>query len=112
MVRFVYGIFPAFIRQRELFGKYGETTFMFVALAPGYSKGQLEHELVHVRQFYRTLGLHGFLYEIVDAYRIACEFEAYRVQVKYDGQPEWIAEQIADRGGFGVTKEEALRRLQ
>lgn len=39
------------------------------------------HELVHVRQFYRSLGLFPVLYLLWPAYRLRCEVEAYRVQV-------------------------------
>ena len=39
------------------------------------------HELVHVSQFYRSLGLFPALYLLWPAYRLRCEVEAYRVQI-------------------------------
>lgn len=46
----------------------------------------LAHELVHVRQWYRTFGLFPLLYLLSDSYRLRVEVEAYRVQI--DLQPE------------------------
>ena len=47
------------------------------------------HELVHVRQFYRSLGLFPVLYLLWPAYRLRCEVEAYRVQISL--QPDEAA---------------------
>lgn len=41
----------------------------------------LAHELVHVRQWYRTFGLFPLLYLLSDRYRLRVEIEAYRVQL-------------------------------
>jgi len=46
-----------------------------------WDKPLLKHELVHVKQFFRTLGIHGILYNISKKYRYKCELEAYRKQL-------------------------------
>lgn len=42
----------------------------------------LNHELVHVKQFWRTLGLHGLLYRFSTTYQMNAECEAYATQYK------------------------------
>jgi hypothetical protein len=58
----------------------------FIFIRPEFKgdRGLLEHERVHVRQFWRTLGVHGFLYRFSRAYRLRSEVEAYRRQLEFD----------------------------
>lgn len=58
--------------------------FIFIRPASKGDRGLLEHERVHVRQFWRTLGLHGFFYRFSRAYRLRSEVEAYRRQLEFD----------------------------
>lgn len=76
------------------------------------------HELVHVRQFYRSLGLFPLLYLLWPGYRFTCEVEAYRVQILL--QPSEAARQrltehaaalLATRYGLRVSKARARRAL-
>ena len=46
-------------------------------------KGLLEHELVHSKQFYVTLGIAGLLYLLLPRVKYAAELAAYRVQLGY-----------------------------
>ena len=51
-------------------------------------KGLLEHELVHVRQWWtKGLIIHGIRYQFSRDYRYACEIEAYRKQLKFYNNP-------------------------
>ena len=63
----------------------GCTRGPFIFIRPRYKddKGLLEHEKVHVRQWFRTLGLHGFIYALSKRYRLKCEVEAYKEQLKH-----------------------------
>lgn len=56
-----------------------------IRIRPKYraDKGLLAHEIVHVKQFYRTFGMHGILYLLSEKYRFNAEVEAYREQTRY-----------------------------
>jgi len=111
MVRFVYGIFPAFIKVGALpEGVYGRTLAMFVTMPEGYNEGQLAHEMTHVWQGYRTFFLHPILNSISKTYRLMCEFEALRVQLMYPGYTAGGMAIDAARA-YGMTEDEAFRRL-
>jgi hypothetical protein len=45
--------------------------------------GLLEHEKKHCEQWYRHPIMHGLTYTFDDQYRLLCEVEAYREQLKY-----------------------------
>jgi hypothetical protein len=77
------------------------------------NRGLLEHELVHVRQFWRTLGLCGIRRLLSRRYRMACEVEAYREQMRHNAQmraPEF-ARYLAENYGLQITYERALEEL-
>lgn len=87
----------------------------FVFIRPQYrdDRGLLEHELVHVAQFWRTLGLNGLGYLFSKSYRLHCELEAYREQLRWyanDRAPvfAWF---LADKYRLGISYDEALRLL-
>jgi len=65
-------------------GSYDSRAFCcWIFIHPDHceERSLIEHELVHVRQFYRTLGIHIILYEISSNYRLRSEVEAYRAQL-------------------------------
>ena len=66
-------------------GSNGCANACFVRIRKGYEndRGLLEHEKVHVWQFWRTLGLHPFLYLLSKRYRLTAEVEAYREQLRW-----------------------------
>jgi hypothetical protein len=71
------------------------------------------HELCHVRQWWRTLGLHGILYALFDSYRLDAEVEAYREQLQHSpGNARLYSSFIASRYGLNVSLEEVLRRFE
>jgi len=43
----------------------------------------IRHELVHVKQFWRSLMLHGILYNVWPWYRLHAEAEAYAEQLRH-----------------------------
>jgi len=77
------------------------------------NRGLLEHERVHVRQFWRTLGLVGLGRLISRRYRLACEVEAYREQLKWSGMhyAPLYAWYLVDNYGLDITHEQAMKEL-
>jgi len=104
-----------------------------IRIHPQYKddKGLHEHEAEHVRQWWKTLGLHSLLYLLSKQYRLWAEVAAYRVQLQYppasnpiptpalplkgrELNPQYVesyAAVIARKYGLDVTVEEARRLL-
>jgi len=94
-VYWVYEHFPAFLFVTNVFvsANAGATTFgplvfirpskTFPTISKERAEGLREHELVHVKQFYRTCGFNGILYLFSKKWRMKYEIEAYREQLKY-----------------------------
>lgn len=108
-LRFVYKVLPAFIFYTDWFPeKFGGMAFgPIVLIRPKYKdrdEGLVQHELTHVKQWCRTLGLSGVLYRFSQRHRVQCEVEAYRVQASYytyDATP-WMAKVIHTK--YDITK--------
>jgi len=90
-IKFVYGILPAFVfvsgrlvKDRSSAQARGPLIFMKPKFDIMYTNGRavLAHELVHVKQWYRTFFTHPFLYKFSQVYRANAEIEAYRAQSK------------------------------
>ena len=92
-IKFVYGILPAFVFVSDRLVKDGASAqargpliFMKpgLAMSLAFANGRavLAHELVHVRQWYRTFFTHPFRYKLSQVYRANAEIEAYRAQSK------------------------------
>ena len=79
-----------------------------------YDRGLLEHERVHVRQFWRTLGLCGLGRLLSRSYRLRCEVEAYREQMKWSEKDRapLFARFLVENYGLFVTYEQALEELR
>ncbi|WP_201353812.1 hypothetical protein [Hydrogenimonas urashimensis] len=75
--------------------------------------GLHEHELVHCRQYRRNF-LHGLLWAISKKYRLKCEIEAYKEQLKNYGCmtidcAKWVARALYEKYDFDITYNEALQ---
>lgn len=76
-------------------------------------EGLYQHELTHVKQWFRTLGLHGFMYTLSDKYRLNCEIEAYKRQLRYSPESLMLfAGFIVDRYDLDVTISNVLKLLK
>ena len=80
--------------------------------------GIYKHELEHIKQGFRTFGLHAILYNISDRYALWAEVRAYQEQMKWPDRfgnkmtLEDAANRLANREyGFGLTIEEAKWKL-
>lgn len=70
--------------------------------------GLYEHELMHVKQWVFSLGLHSFLYLLSKRYRLWSEVQAYQKQLEYSPQDiNLFAKFIAENYGLKITQEEA-----
>ena len=80
--------------------------------------GLIPHEQVHVDQFFRTFGLHVFLYRFSRSYRLEAEVEAYRKQLtcypteEYAPRLDSYAEYLVAHYGLGITKEQAINAIK
>jgi hypothetical protein len=97
-------------------GSAGTTRGPLIFIRPEYKndKGLLAHEQTHVWQWFRTLGLHSFLYLLSDRYKLAAEVECYREQAKHypDDRTPQFAVFIADDYGLSITAADALNLLR
>lgn len=112
-----YIIIPlsTFIPKR--FSAYVFGFIIFVRPAYRNNIPLIEHEKVHVRQFWTTLCTHGIWYQFSKSYRLRSEVEGYAVQIKKRQElgksPRFddYAGFIADHYNLDVTLEEAKALL-
>lgn len=94
----------------------GYTVGFIILIRPAYKDdvGLLAHESTHVKQFWRSFGLFGFLYGVSKKYRLKYEAEAYRVQLTYCSEDKinLFAKFLVDNYNLGITIEEALTALK
>lgn len=89
----------------------------FIFIRPEFKgdQGLLEHERVHVRQFWRTFGLHGLRYRFSRAYRLRSEVEAYRRQLEFSSDVRWsrlnFAGLLASNYDLGISFDRAVALL-
>lgn len=120
-VKFVYRILPAFIFYTNRFVRKGGLAFgPFIFIRPKYRNdgGLLEHELTHVKQFYRSLGFFLLGYYLSWKCRLKAEIEAYAVQLKFPPASEnpeiyrkLYARFIATTYKIPISEKEAERLL-
>ena len=91
MLKLIHRFFPYILiytddeRMGETFDAFNFGILIIIQEREKENIGLLKHELKHVEQFYRTLGLGGILYRVSARYRFYCEVEAYVEQIKYSG---------------------------
>ena len=80
-----------------------------------WDRGLLEHERVHVAQFWRTLGLCGIGCLLSRRYRLRCEVDAYREQLRWASSPvaasRLFARFLAQNYDLRISEEQALAEL-
>lgn len=66
--------------------------------------GLLEHEKVHVKQWYRTFGVHSFLYLFSKNYKLKSEVEAYKKQLEYSPKSvDLFAKYLSEDYGLNIS---------
>ena len=98
--------------------RFSAYTIGFIILVrPDYKDdiGLIEHEKIHVKQFWRTLGLNGLFYFFSKKKRLEYEVEAYRKQLEYAEErstsKKLFAYYLVANYKLDITKEEAARLL-
>ena len=89
--------------------------FIFIRPHKKNDEGLYQHELTHVKQGFKGLFVfHSLLYLLVPKYRLACEVEAYKVQLKYykDDRTSLFAKFIAEKYKLKVSREEVEKMLR
>lgn len=91
----------------------GFTPGPLILLRPGASDALIEHEKVHVRQFWRSWGLMGVLYLASRRWRLRYEVEAYREQLRHSppGAAHALARFLAGKYRLKISEAEAYRLL-
>jgi hypothetical protein len=73
----------------------------------------IEHERVHVRQWWRMPLIHQILYRFSKSYRLKAEVEAYRRQLEIETQMvDVFAGYLANNYGLGISELEARQLLR
>jgi hypothetical protein len=94
------------------------TIGFIILIRPEYRDdiGLIEHEKVHVHQFWRTLGLNGLFYWLSKRKRLEYEVEAFRKQLEYAEEPstsrKLFAVYLASNYKLDISKEEAIILLE
>lgn len=109
-------LYKVFYTNNLIPDKFGaKTVGPFILMRPQYKNdtGLLEHEKVHVRQFWSTLGLFGIPYYFSKKYRLKYELEAYKEQLKYYAidKRSLFAYYLSTKYNLNITQEEALKLL-
>ena len=121
MIIFIKKILPTIVTYTdegigENYGGYASG--MYIVIRPKYQddKGILEHEKIHVWQWYRTFGFHSAWYKSSEKYRLKCEVEAFKVQLAtnlkqgFPDYTDYYAERLSVIYGINISKE-ASREL-
>jgi len=77
-------------------------------------EGIRQHELVHVRQWFWTLGLLPILYYFIPRFKLWCEVQAYRKQLMFyaDDRSWQFAGFIATKYGLNISQYDAHQLLK
>jgi len=101
----VWGFIPVLvfaIRQPKAGDAMARGFFIQVARMQWHNHAIVQHELVHVRQFWRSLMLHGLLYNMWGWYRLHAEAEAYAEQLRWIPRAEFD-QALSEFAGFLAT---------
>lgn len=94
----------------------GYTVFCFALIRPEYREdlGLIEHEKTHVKQFWRLPFIHGLRYRFSKSYRLNCEVEAYKEQLKHYkvDRTYLLAKHLVDHYNFDLSIKDAMTLLK
>ena len=112
-LEFVYKIIPIPVFYKDSLVRLAGRSFgVFIAIKEEHKNNEaiLQHELVHCRQFYRTLGFHGIMYHLSESYRLKAEIEAYKITITHKGytnrlQSKWIVDTLKQNYKLDVSRQ-------
>jgi hypothetical protein len=113
---YVYGIFPAIVTQNP---KISVDNQIAISRGPLILIDQrfindemvIKHELVHVKQYYRTFSMSCYLALLSKKYLADIEAEAYMTEIKSPEEFEFMAEHIRLNYAPEVSKEYIINCL-
>jgi hypothetical protein len=75
--------------------------------------GLYKHELMHVKQWFFTLGIHPILYKLIPKYRLWAEVQCYKEQARHyqEDKKSLFSKYIAERYNINISQEQALTLL-
>lgn len=106
-----------FYTNRFIPGRFGGVVYgPVILIRPQYrqDRGLLEHERVHVEQFYRTLFLYPLIYWLSKKSRLAFEIRAYQEQLQWypEDRTGLFALFLATKYGLSISVAEAEALLR
>lgn len=109
-------MYLAFYKDVFIPPRFGGITYGFLIFIREKYRGDvglLEHEKVHVRQFWRTFCLFPLIYLLSKKWRFKWEVEAYREQMRHysDDRSGKFAYFIATKYRLNVTAQDAFQAL-
>jgi hypothetical protein len=106
--------FKVFYTDRLIPDRFAGTTFgPFVFIRPNYKNdaGLLNHELTHVKQFWKN-PLMVLLYQFSKTYRLRYEAEAYKTQLEYaPGRLDLFAGYLVNNYNLQITLDQARQAI-
>jgi hypothetical protein len=120
-IRFVYSIFPAFIKYTDAMdpgvGGYAKRMFVYIRTQYKRDDGIHAHELTHVKQWWRNPLFHRALYDGSNRTRFSYEVEAFVAQIlEYDisereAKIKRFATFLATKYNLNISYSEAYDKL-
>ena len=118
----VYKILPAFVFINDKFvpKRFGALTigiFIFLKKKHENNEALIQHELEHVKQFYKTFGMNTICYLVNKKKRIEYEASAYAVQLFYTSKKyfqeklELFSNYLATKYNTDITPARARRKI-
>lgn len=96
----------------EIYGAMTRGFFIFIRPEHKENYALIEHEKVHVKQFWRSFCLHAFRYKFSKEYRLRCEVEAFKRQLEYlrndNNQRKYFAKYLSENYDLDITFGEAF----
>lgn len=123
-IKFVYSVLPTVVFYNNVitkkFNRHGVAVGNLVFINKAYKndEGLLQHELTHVKQFYKYMIIPFCILGYTNKYKLKFEVEAYKVQLGYCSKElkeyylNKYAELIANTYGLPISKAEAILLLR
>lgn len=116
-VRHVYNILPVFIGSNSSILTGGSAAMqrgVFIFITPSQFDDEeiIQHELIHVKRYYRTLSFSCWASLFSQKYLADVEAEAYMLMAKSPKDFDWIAKMIKEEYAPNVDKEYIINCLE
>jgi len=112
-IRWIYKIIPVLFIVYKVDIYFAKSYGLFVLTNTNPPEAIIQHELTHCKQFWRYGWIaYGLLYKFSKTWRLKFEIEAYRRQLEFmPNGLEVVADFLATKYGFNITRDQAIRLL-